>query len=62
MDKFPKSQRRSWPFKDMEVDDVATFPTTDHRAQVTSHIYGRRSGKKFETRTVDGTLYVRRVS
>lgn len=48
------------PFKTMSVGDVLTFD--DRKMQGYAHTYGQKSGRKFQTRFVEGVVYVKRIS
>lgn len=50
------------PFASMELGQVVEVLEDAERLQPYVHVYGRSSGKKFKTRTIDGVLYVKRVS
>ena len=59
-----KPDRISWPWKDMDVGDMVKIEakTLELKAQVTCHIHGRQSGKKFATQTIGGVLHVWRTA
>jgi hypothetical protein len=59
-----KSDRISWPWKDMGVGDMVKIsdPAIASRAQIRCHVYGRSFGRKFATQTIDGVLHVWRTA
>lgn len=65
MESIDFTERNSWGFKDLNVDDVMPVQCGDKEdikaAQRYAHTYGRLTGKKFATRTQDGVLYVKRT-
>lgn len=53
------------PFSLMEIDEVIEIQGEQihkNKMQAYCHVYGRTAGMKFSTRTIDGALYVKRVS
>ena len=50
------------PFAGMQVGEIVTITDNVSKMQVYVHVYGRSSGKKFQTRTRESSLYVKRVS
>ena len=65
MESIDFTERNSWGFKDLDVNDVMPVQCSDKEdikaAQRYAHTYGRLTGKKFATRTQDGVLYVKRI-
>lgn len=51
-----------YPYSKMVVGEVAEIRENIVRSQIAAHVYGRTRGWKFATRTIDGVLYVKRVS
>ena len=52
-------EKVSHPFKDMEVGITVK---SEIKYQSYVYVYGRRTGKKFITESVDGVLYVKRIA
>jgi hypothetical protein len=57
--------RSEWPFKNMEIGEVASYSFNDNEtlavsAQAYAHVFGRQTGKKFKTRKMkkDGVDYM----
>lgn len=65
-DIFSQAGKRGAPAKHpycrMEVGDVIEIIENVPRMQTYAHVYGRSKGWKFATRTIDGVLYVKRMS
>lgn len=51
-----------YPYSKMVVGEVAEIRKGIVKAQIAAHSYGRSNGWKFATRTIDGVLYVKRIS
>lgn len=58
-----RSERISWPWKDMGVGDSVVIPGSfKGKAQTSAHVYGRTCGKKFSTKSVRNGLLVERLA
>lgn len=51
-----------YPYSKMDVGEVVEIVENTVKSQIAAHVYGRTKGWKFATRTIDGVLYVKRVS
>ncbi len=54
----------TWPFNRMEVGEVVSIPASKRKsAQPYCHVYAKRSGRKFQTKTekATGDLLVKRI-
>lgn len=59
------SNRNTWPFKDMAINQVIQFnKELSLKAQTACHSYGKMYGMKFKTRTIKdtGECLVKRIA
>lgn len=56
--------RAEWPFKSMQVGQIATYKDREHglKAQSYAHTYGRYSLKKFRTWTDQDGIHIERLN
>lgn len=51
-----------YPYSKMGVGEVVEIKENIGKSQIAAHVYGRTKGWKFATRTIEGVLYVKRIS